>query len=450
MTLMTSNQTQLAEQLLRNHALSRVHVHSAAMFLGDVMQHYCASSSSPVSDPSPAVPPEPASGSGRRRLWDMGDSAACPVTGVCLDLPELKKLARKSGLSIDACSDYEVHSLVLQACRSRSALAELLQRELDRRYARQIQQSQRFKTTEALTQAWAHTNLGADWAGDFWAVLTHPRCSTELENSVLGQVHMLQHQIGLAARADTTQLKEVLADNQRLTQELTTTQQRLQSQTNEQAAALETLRTQCAQLRASLIRAEAERDQAQVASLSLVTKERDAAGLSRQRHAEGKQRLADHNENLLMRKLRREAEAQANAVRPGKTGRPQVDAEVAKGVALDTSPPTPVDLRDRAVLCVGGRTQGIPIYREVIENRGARFMHHDGGEEDKASRLGNQLQAADVVICQVGCISHGAYFRVKEHCKRTGKPCLFVEMPSRSALERALHQMASRNAGTLA
>ena len=61
---------------------------------------------------------------------------------------------------------------------------------------------------------------------------------------------------------------------------------------------------------------------------------------------------------------------------------------------------------------------------------------------ERVAQLGSHLQAADVVICQVGCISHNAYWRVKEHCKRTGKPCLFVESSSRSALERVLTQIA--------
>ncbi|MBT3065605.1 DUF2325 domain-containing protein [Rhodoferax sp. U11-2br] len=448
MTLLTSNQAHQAEQVLKAHGLSRVHIHSAAVLLSEVMQNDCTTQSNTLPDTSLAVPCESVTGSGRRRLWDMGHSAACPVTGVCLDLPELQKLARKSGLSVDGCSDYEVHSLVLQACRSRSALAEQLQRELDRRYARQIQQSHRFKTTEALAEGWTHTSLGSDWAGDFWALLTHPHCSADLENQVLGQVHMLQHQMGLAARADITRLNEVLAHNQCLIQELAAARQRLQAQAAEQAATLDALRTECNQLRARLIRAEAARSLAP--SEAVAAQGSDIASLSRQRQAEGKQRLADHNEKLLMRKLRREAEAQANAVRPGKPDRTSIETEAAKGATFDTSPPSTVDLTDRAVLCVGGRTQGIPIYRQVIENRGARFMHHDGGEEDKASRLGNQLQAADVVICQVACISHGAYWRVKEHCKRTGKPCLFVEMPSRSALERALGQLASRVLGSLA
>jgi len=36
------------------------------------------------------------------------------------------------------------------------------------------------------------------------------------------------------------------------------------------------------------------------------------------------------------------------------------------------------------------------------------------------------LRAADMVICQTGCISHGDYWRIQDHCKRTGKVCVMV------------------------
>jgi len=39
------------------------------------------------------------------------------------------------------------------------------------------------------------------------------------------------------------------------------------------------------------------------------------------------------------------------------------------------------------------------------------------------------LAAADLVICQTGCISHDAYWRVQDHCRRTGKPCILVDPP---------------------
>ncbi len=41
--------------------------------------------------------------------------------------------------------------------------------------------------------------------------------------------------------------------------------------------------------------------------------------------------------------------------------------------------------------------------------------------------LEDVLAAADLVICQTGCVSHDAYWRVQEHCKRTGKQCVLVD-----------------------
>jgi len=99
------------------------------------------------------------------------------------------------------------------------------------------------------------------------------------------------------------------------------------------------------------------------------------------------------------------------------------------------------ELSERAVLCVGGRQAVVPIYRQLIERTGGRFLHHDGGEEDAIAKLDASLTAADLVICQTGCISHDAYWRVKDHCKRHGKRCVYVESPSASSLRRALSSL---------
>jgi hypothetical protein len=80
----------------------------------------------------------------------------------------------------------------------------------------------------------------------------------------------------------------------------------------------------------------------------------------------------------------------------------------------------------------------VPQYRQAVEGCGAQFLHHDGGDEHKPAQLEPQLAAADLVICQTGCISHDAYWRVKDHCKRHGKRCVYVESPSASSLRRAL------------
>ncbi|WP_422388864.1 DUF2325 domain-containing protein [Keguizhuia sedimenti] len=97
-------------------------------------------------------------------------------------------------------------------------------------------------------------------------------------------------------------------------------------------------------------------------------------------------------------------------------------------------------MQDKAVLCIGGRPASVPVYRQLIERTGGTFLYHDGGKERSSKQLESSLAAADLIICQAGCISHHAYWRVKDYCKRTGKQCVFVEKPSTSSFARCLHQ----------
>jgi hypothetical protein len=42
------------------------------------------------------------------------------------------------------------------------------------------------------------------------------------------------------------------------------------------------------------------------------------------------------------------------------------------------------------------------------------------------------------VVCQSGCVSHAAYYRLKEACKKLGKPCVFVQSPGIGSFARGL------------
>lgn len=59
----------------------------------------------------------------------------------------------------------------------------------------------------------------------------------------------------------------------------------------------------------------------------------------------------------------------------------------------------------------------------------ASYGADDALREDDPEGLEARLSAADLVICQTGCLSHGAYWRVQDHCQRTGKACVLVEAP---------------------
>lgn len=85
-----------------------------------------------------------------------------------------------------------------------------------------------------------------------------------------------------------------------------------------------------------------------------------------------------------------------------------------------------------AVLCVVSRAEEIPATHQVLAACTAA-----GGQaqvtcmEGDACQLEASLRAADMVICQTGCLSHNAYWRVEDHCRRTGKPCIVVNAGER-------------------
>lgn len=64
----------------------------------------------------------------------------------------------------------------------------------------------------------------------------------------------------------------------------------------------------------------------------------------------------------------------------------------------------------------------------------ARRAHHLGGYPAKRANGGVAAQddahvawpEADLVICQVGCVNHGNYWRDGDNCSRTSRQCVLV------------------------
>ncbi|MBP6297590.1 MAG: DUF2325 domain-containing protein [Acidovorax sp.] len=61
------------------------------------------------------------------------------------------------------------------------------------------------------------------------------------------------------------------------------------------------------------------------------------------------------------------------------------------------------------------------------QNQAAVPAAHPMPAQQPPHALDESLAAADLVICQTGCISHDDYWRVQDHCRRTGKPCILVD-----------------------
>lgn len=374
-----------------------------------------------------------AQSSRRRRVWELSHASHCPLVGVGLPLNGLRKLVEKVTGGKVLHDDYDIHVGTVSECALRTPVADAVQKELERRYAQHIQRFRAAKTTEQVEAMWGAAVAAGDVAGAFWAGLSHPRCTVALEEKMCRDIHMVQHQAGACARADLNKFNAIVADHTRLEREVVRLQERCNALAQEKALDAERHEQLLMTARAATIardgdvatlRAELARLQASIPDLD-----------TRERMAERIAQLEAREQAL------RAQVAELKTLRPAAPDAEAAPAPVPEPVAVPVA--MPVRLHNRAVLCVGGRSSSVPIYRTMIERVGAQFAHHDGGLEDSSSQLDASLAAADLVICQTGCISHSAYWRVKDHCKRHGKRCVFVDNPSVSSLARGLQEAAT-------
>lgn len=379
----------------------------------------------------------------RRRLWELGHACHCPLVGVGLPLGVLRKLVDKAvaagrpGGQVVA-DDYEVHVGAVSECGTRNRLSEALQKELERRYAPVLLRFRAAKTTAQLAELWQAAVAGGDIAGAFWAGLTHPRCEPALEEQMCRDLHMIQHQAGACARADLHKFNAALLDNARLTRELEQARRRAAALLLDKSVEAEHSAGQLMQARAQAVGKDSVIDslRAELAQLRASLPGLESRTRLVQRLSQMEERERTLREQIAELKLDARQEA---ARAPAASAMPAMP------------PPAPplkkaLRLHDQSVLCVGGRSGNVATYRALIERVGAQFAHHDGGLEDNANQLDASLAAADLVICQTGCISHSAYWRVKDHCKRTGKRCVFIDNPSISSLARGLEQAGAETA----
>lgn len=380
----------------------------------------------------------PKGGSRRRRLWELSDHAHCPVVGACLPMSFVRKLVVKvHGQARQDLDDYDCHCTAVTESKRRTPLAELIQRELDQRCAQAIREAAHIRCEDDLVRWWRSKVEGPQLAQAFWVTLTHPFCSNSVEYKVLGHVHMLQHQIGTLHRVERAQFEALLRENEVLGRHLASAQDRMTRMTGETATKIDELDREVLRLRAEVMTRDTEVAalKEQIAQWQATDPDLPARRMLARRQGE----LMSENQTLRKDLMRSREEARHLEGLLQKLHQPEHNADA---ITAEPCGAPQTDLGNRAILCVGGRAAIVPIYRELIEQEGGRFLHHDGGEEHSSSQLDATLAAADLVICQTGCVSHNAYWRVKDHCKRTGKQCVFVDTPSRSALSRALTDVA--------
>ena len=374
----------------------------------------------------------------RRKLWELPPRWHCPLLGTCLPLVEMRRLAARAGLDEPGLSDYMLHSRVVAQCATRSEIAELIQRQLDQRHQAVVRRYGKAGDVEVVLRLWREALAAGDVAGALWAAWSHPAMDEDEGNRVYADIHMLSHQVGARASVPQQKIAAAERDNVRLRNELAASTRATREQ--QQLAADLGRRLGDAERRlADHARDAATLAQARAALEASAARELELDALTQQIHALERtnvvlqSRLDERGEEL--DSLHAEL-ATVNAALEALQDVLQDPASAAEGE--DGEPSALESLAGRNVVCVGGRTRLIDRYRRVVEASGGRFSHHDGGQEESLHRIDAIITGADIVLCQSGFVSHAAYWRIKESCKRRRLPCIFLKSAGVTTFVRSL------------
>ena len=392
----------------------------------------------------------------RHKLWEIRPDLHCSILGTCLSYADLLKIGRKAGfVPAEQATEYEVHKYFVHRAEEPSRLARLMHKALDGKYRAAIRACQEAQGGADLEEFWSDALAKGDIPGPYWVLMTHPLTTEALLIRAFGEVHMLSHLTGAANRADVRRLRgaeAALADARR----------RLSAQATEHSRAAAQHAGQVAGLERRLRAAEADGAERAAAQARLGELESGAAhrALVRtnatltadleaaRRACESAQARCGNLEQEVsaLRHAKREATASLEALRNECSALEALVSADVNGAAAPAQEEAPaIDLCGRRIAYVGGRAGTVSHFRTVVKSLNGRFSHHDGGVDDNIGRLGGVLSQADVVLCPVDCVSHGACLKAKTFCKQAAKPFVPLRTAGLSSLVRGLYQFAAEN-----
>jgi Uncharacterized protein conserved in bacteria (DUF2325) len=340
----------------------------------------------------------------------------------------------------ETASDHDLHGRAVALARDRQDGSRLLNKALDRRHHVAINQFAKAKSDKEASALWVEAVKRGDIPGAYWAVLTHPASSEALCRRVFGEVHMLSHLVGAANRADIRRLHQLEQENGALLAKVERQQTQLREAILSRDAKLAEVTAALSQ-RIAADAANEPQGEASPAALEAVV-----AAVERRLAAETARR--ERAERRLEQSTRARAEAEETC-RQALRERDALRAEVAAvegscAALLDDGAGAPLlDLGGLSLLYVGGRPNQVSHLRALAERASARFLHHDGGIDERSGMLPGLVSRADIALFPVDCISHEAALMVKRLCRQAGKPWVPLRNASATAFLAAVASAAT-------
>ncbi|MBV8537852.1 MAG: DUF2325 domain-containing protein [Alphaproteobacteria bacterium] len=378
------------------------------------------------------------SDSRRTKIWELAPTLHCSIVGTCLTTADLRALVRKFAvIPNENPSDHNLHSIAVAAVGKHDLLAKQFNKALDRRHKTAIHEFGQARTAEALGALWDAAVQRGDIPGAYWALLSHPCASETLIKRVFGDVHMLSHLVGAANRADIRRLRLLEEENAALEEKVARQQQHLHDAIASREVRIRELSAAlAARLASEVPLADPGGQSSEVETLTQLV-----ADVRRQLDAETSRR------ERLEQKLKDAAAAGDDRARlrlQEDVTRLRDELEIVEGrlaawLGGGSEPESSrLDLAGTTVLYVGGLTHHVARLRLLVERASGRFLHHDGGVEEKTDLLPGLVSRADVAVFPVDCVSHEAAQTVKRLCRQSAKTYVPLRSSSLASLLCAL------------
>jgi hypothetical protein len=410
----------------------------------------------------------------RKKLWEIDSSFKCSVIGTCMTRSELRKLSREKVYDIASdCDDYQLHMDFIGISKMPDLMGRSLHKYLEKKYRSDTRKYFKVATDAEVEMLWNEDVLEGRVHSAWWGVITHPQVSMDLVNRLYGQLHMMGHD-NLSSfykkkkeieelKTKVTSLEEVLtAERQMYLEEKRKFKEQLSVLAMENDGKNILIRENqflreklAAQKQRYADSQTAANDLSQQISLNpndidSSAKERVVDGGSelrflRDKQVINKEKIEEMKKMLCELEQQKVEQAQEIDSLEKMLLQFMNQEEVCETcVDQDTEKCPGRNLCGRTVLYVGGLNKMVPHYRQMVENLGGCFIHHDGGKEVSRNILPKMLFAADAVLCPIDCVSHDACNCVKKICKQNQKPFVLMRSASLSSLARGLSHIVQQ------
>lgn len=342
----------------------------------------------------------------QKRIRDISSCYHCSIIGTCLTLSEARELLEKATDSdLSECSDYILHGLAVNKAGEMSRFSNRLNEKLNAKYRTDVYRCQKMKTVHSLEQYWIDSYAGGNIAGPYWAIFSHSESTSELLNRVFGDVHMLSHLTGSSERISRAELIRKDQQIAELESQIQAYKDKISESSFEKRELQKVNRNMLKQLNSIRRSTPAETSGCGYA-IPAMENEKLKKKLSV---------LETRNESLGQRVFALMEELNCSREFNDVMSRFRI-SETPLFCGGGGGQELPVNLGDKKVLLVGGRSSMVPHCKAFVETMNGRFFHHDGGREQSRTVLQKLAKSADIVICALDCVSHDASRCVKRMC----------------------------------